>query len=88
MKKILPLALLLATSATFAGPKSLKPAGTGETEDGRSFKKVQVTCSGRKEPRTIVNFEGNWKWCTADEAYCSSKMKAAKRACKQKNVQS
>lgn len=88
MKKILPLALLLAASATFAGPKSLKPAGTGETEDGRTFKKVQVTCSGRKDPRDIINFEGNWKWCTADEAYCSSKMKAAKRACKQKQSKS
>jgi len=84
MKKILPLALLLATSATFAGPKSLKSAGTGETEDGRTFAKVEVICSGKKDARDIIKFEDNWKWCTADETYCSSKMKAAKRACKQK----
>lgn len=85
MKKILPLALILASSTAFAGPKSLKDAGTGETSDGRTFNKVQVTCSGKKEPREIINFEGNWKWCTTDESYCSSKMKAAKRACKKKS---
>ncbi len=84
MKKILPLAFLLAASTSIAGPKSLKDNGTGVTEDGRSFEQVQVSCSGKKDPRNIIKFEENWKWCTADESYCSSKMKAAKRACKQK----
>lgn len=83
--KHLITALLLTTAATtaFAGPKSLLNAGSGETADGRAFDKIEVSCSGTSDAKEIISFEGSRKWCLTDESYCSNKMKAAKKACKQ-----
>jgi hypothetical protein len=83
MKHIIALVMLttMATTAA-AGPKSLKKAGTGVTEDGRTYYKIEVMCSGKKEPRTLINFEGKRGWCLEDESMCGKKMRMAKKACK------
>jgi len=82
MKHIIALLMLTLATTAMAGPKSLKKAGSGETADGRTFNKIDVGCSGKKEPRTIINFDGDRKWCLADESLCGNKMRVAKKACK------
>lgn len=85
MKKLIALALITFTASAAAGPKGLKPAGTGTHADGRNYDIVSVSCSGSKTPREIVRFEGTKEWCLTDESLCSkSKMRTAKKACKQK----
>lgn len=84
MKHLLTILLLTAAATATAGPKSMKNAGTGETADGRSYSKIEVTCSGRKATREIIRIEGSKKWCLSDESKCGNKMKAAQKACKQK----
>jgi len=86
MKK--PLSLILSTllvcgsAAAVAGPKSLVDGESG-VKDGREYDSKLVNCSGKSEPVTIFKFKDEKKWCLDDSSYCtSSKMKAAKKACK------
>lgn len=82
MKYVMTLILMVATSAAFAGPTSMRPAGEGKTNDGRSFEKVSVSCSGKKDEVEIIRIADGNKWCLADESYCGKKINAAKKACK------
>lgn len=84
MKTIIALLMMTLATTAMAGPKSLKKAGTGTADDGRTFNKIEVVCSGKKETRTIIQFEGDRKWCLADESMCGNKMRVAKKACKKK----
>ncbi|GAB3093129.1 hypothetical protein G8770_06135 [Aestuariicella hydrocarbonica] len=82
MKHLITVLLLTAATTAFAGPKSLKDAGSGETSDGRTFNKIEVACHGSSDAREIIQLEGSRKWCLSDESYCGKKMRAAKKACK------
>lgn len=82
MKYIVAALMLTLATTAVAGPKSLKKAGTGEAEDGRTFEKIEVTCSGKKDPRTIISFDGEREWCLEDNSVCGNKMRVAKKACK------
>ena len=63
----------------------MKSAGTFTGDDGRSFEKLEVKCSGSKTLREIISFEGDKKWCLSDESFCNkSKIRTAKKACKKK----
>ncbi len=85
MKRVLTAALLTFSTAALAGPTAMKDAGTEQGADGRTFSKLEISCSNTSEPRTVVQFEGSKEWCLADNSYCSKKkIKAAKKACKQK----
>lgn len=82
MKHLIALVMLTVATTAVAGPKSLKKSGIFVSEDGRSFEKVEVICSGKKDPRFIINFEGDRKWCLEDESTCGNKMRMAKKSCK------
>ena len=85
MKRVLTAALLTFSAAALAGPTAMKDAGTEQGADGRSFSKVEVSCSKSSELRTVVQYEGSKEWCLSDESYCSKKkIKAAQKACKQR----
>ncbi len=85
MKHVITLILLASTATAMAGPKGMKPAGSGTHADGRAYDITQISCSGKKDPRQIIRFEGTKEWCLTDESLCSkSKMRTAKKACKKK----
>ncbi len=82
MKRIIAIALLTLSTSALAGPKALRVVDQGETADGRTFVKMEVTCSGSDTPSEIFQFGDSSKWCLADESYCGRKMNAAKKSCK------
>lgn len=83
MKKILTVALLTFSAGALASPTSMRDAGQGQSDDGRTYDIVQVACAGRSDDVNIISFQDDRKWCLEDESYCSiKKIRVAQRACR------